>query len=360
MRVTSCAAAVAVVAGLLLASGAQAADLSPELKKVVEAANKEKTLRLSWGASTLDGANGVKIISEAMRKAFGTNLDFKYSPSTGSMSTVGSRILTEAKAGRPAHTDVFISATTFAARFADDGLYQAVDWKPLLPGRITDDMVEADGTLIRFVSFVAGVTYNTKLIPNPPNTVEGWLRPDLKGKIATSPAVAGFDVLAASDFWGREKALDFSRRFSAQLGGIMRCGEMNRIASGEFQALMFDCGANDTIQMKASGAPVDQIVPLDFVQLRFFHLGVPKNSENPNAAKAFITFMLTQEGQRLAWQLWGTDLHSLEGTETKKQVDALRAQGATPRALDVKWTKEHPEINEAREQILKILRVSER
>lgn len=358
LRKTCVLAAAFAVA--IFAHQSMAADVSPELAKLVEAANKEGTLRLVWSGSTLGGSAGAKRAEEEMRKKFGTTFAVKFAPGAGSMGEVGATILAEQKASRPSHTDIYLGPTTFVARFADAGMFQSADWGALLPGRATPEIVEANGGAVRVVSFVAGITYNTKLLPNPPTTVEGWLAPNLKGKLATTTAAAGLDVLAANDFWGEEKTLAFAAKLSDHLAGVMRCGETNRISSGEYWALIFDCGGSDAMLAKATGAPVDQAMATDFVQIRFFYMGVPKNSASPNAAKVFISYMLSPEGQKLAWDTWGGDLHSFSESNIRKPLEALKEKGATPRVLDIKWTNEHPETGAAREKILKVLRAAER
>lgn len=348
-------AAFAIVVGLLTALHPAAAELSPALAQAVAAANQEGSLKLIWAGNTLGGAAGAKRAEEGMRKAFGTTFSVRFAPSAGAMDVVGSAILAELKADRKAGSDIYLGPTTFVARFAEAGMFQSVDWPALLPGRITPDMVEANGEAIRFVSFVAGITYNNKLLPAPPKTVEGWLDPTLKGKLASTPSAAGFDVLAASDFWGEEKTLDFTEKFSNQIAGLIRCGNTSALASGEFWALMFDCGGSDALLAKATGAPIDQVVATDFVQICFFYMGVPKNAGSPNAAKVFIAYMMTPEGQNLAWNTWREDLHTFPELNIGKQVDALRQAGANPRVLDIKWTNNHPETGVARPKILKLL-----
>jgi ABC-type Fe3+ transport system substrate-binding protein len=338
----------------------KAAEISPELAKTIAAANQEGTLKLIWSGSTLGGSAGAKRAEDEMRKMFGTTFSIKFAPGAASMAEVGTGILAEQKANRPASTDIYLGPTTFIARFADAGMFQSADWTALLPGRITPEIVEANGGAVRISSYVAGITYNTKLLPNPPTTVEGWLAPELKGKLATTTAAAGLDVLSANDFWGEQKTLAFASRLSDHLAGVMRCGETSRLSSGEFWALIFDCGGSDAYMAKVKGAPVDQIIASDFAQVRFFYMGVPKNAASANAAKVFITYMLTPEGQKFAWDTQGTDLHSFAESNTRKPLDALRAKGATPRVLDVKWTNEHPETGPAREKILKTLRAAER
>lgn len=338
-----------------VAAQAGAAELSSALADAVAAANKEGTLRLVWSPETLGGERGAKRAEAEMRTAFGTRFSVKFTPGSGSMSVVGSKVLAELRAGQPASTDVYIGATTFAAHFAQEGLFQPVDWPALIPGRITPDMAEANGAVIRFVSFVAGITYNTNLLPQPPRTVEGWLDRSLKGKIASTPAGAGLDVLAASDFWGEQRTLAFTKKLSTQIAGIVRCGETDRLASGEFWALMFDCGGSDAWRAKAAGAPIDQVVPTDFVQLRFFYLGIPRNAPDPNVAKVFIAYLMSPDGQKFSWDTWREDLHTFPESHVGQQLAALRAAGATPRVLDIDWTNRHPETGAAREKILKLL-----
>ena len=38
-----------------------------------------------------------------------------------------------------------------------------------------------------------------------PTTLADFLRPEWKGKIASTPYSAGFDVLYAADVWGKER-----------------------------------------------------------------------------------------------------------------------------------------------------------
>ena len=349
--------AVPFGAALLLGTlpTAHAAELSPALTQAVAAANKEGTLKLVWSPETLGGTAGAKRAEAEMHAMFGTSFAIKFAPGAGSMAVVGSTVLAALKAGREASTDVYIGATTFAANFADAGMFQSVDYPALLPGRITPEIVEAKGGVIRFVSFIAGMTYNTALLPHPPQTVEAWLDPSLKGKIASTPAGAGLDVLAASDFWGEAKTLAFTEKFSTQIAGLIRCGDTDRLAAGEYLALMFDCGGSDAWRAKAAGAPIDQVVANDFVQLRFFYLGIPQNAPDPNAAKVFIAYLMTPAGQKFSWDTWKEDLHTFPGSYVGEQIDALKAAGATPRVLDLAWTDAHPEIPAAREKILKLL-----
>ena len=60
---------------------------------------------------------------------------------------------------------------------------------------------------------------------------------------------AGFDILAAKDVYGPEKAVAFAKEFSGQVAGLIRCDDNQRIASGEFLALLLDCGGTDIFKL---------------------------------------------------------------------------------------------------------------
>ena len=56
---------------------------------------------------------------------------------------------------------------------------------------------ELNGQIIRIVTGLSGATYNSQLAPMKPTRLEDFLRPEWKGKIASTPYSAGFDILSA-------------------------------------------------------------------------------------------------------------------------------------------------------------------
>jgi iron(III) transport system substrate-binding protein len=334
-----------------------AAQLSPEMTKTVAAANKEGKLSLTWSGTTLGGAAGAETLEQAMNKMFGTKLDIQFAAGP-SMGRVGERLVTELKAGTKASADVHLGSDRYAADFAKIGLYHKVPWTELLPGRITPDLVQGDGTVVPLATYVQGITYNTRMLPNPPKTLAEVLKPEFKGKFAANGNATGFEILADKDFWGKEKTVDYVKKFTSHVAGLMRCGDTNRVASGEFAAFLIDCGAGDALTAKAKGAPVDHIIPRDYAAMSYFYMGVPRHAANPNAAKVFISFMLTPEGQKMTWGLWQNDLHKFPGSQAAKRLEALTKDGITPKELPFSWALEHPEAEVAREEFVNILRAA--
>jgi hypothetical protein len=119
--------------------------------------------------------------------------------------------------------------------------------------------------------------------------------------------------------------VDFTRKLSKQIGGLMRCGEVERITSGEFIMLAFTCGGNDVNVAKRTGAPVGHSVMEEGTVLHMRYAGVPKNSRSPNAGALLIHYLMSAEGQELLWRIDGLDLHLFSGSQTKRELDRVRA-----------------------------------
>jgi len=233
-------------------------------------------------------------------------------------------------------------------------MFEPFDWNKYLPAG-TPAITELDNKLVRIVTGLSGVTYNSALAPSTPTTLADFLKPEWKGKIASTPYAASFDVLLADDVWGKEKTIAYVRQLSTQVTGLIRCGEAERIATGEYLALVMDCTGQDALQWQDKGAPLAQMMPLDAAQERYYYLAVPKNSQHPNAAKLYTLFILTSEGQKLAYDTWKTDLHLLPGSHMGKMVADAEKAGVKFKEVTVEWWLRHPEIDTEKSELIKIL-----
>lgn len=334
--------------------GPSRAEFSPEMQKAIAGAKSEGKLSLIWSATTLGGAAGAKRFEDGINKMFGTNIRITFTPGP-SMPGVGNQIAAEKQAGRKASVDVYLAYSRTIALLHKYDLFEPVDWKGLLPGRITDENVEDNGAVIKAVTALPGILYNTQLVPAKPTALTDFLKPEWKGKFASTPYAANFDILAAKDGWGAERAVDYAKKFSAQLAGLIRCDDGGRIASGEFLALVMTCTGNEGIALQEKGAPVAHVQPRDFVIKSFFYFGIPRNAENPNAAKLFITYAMTPEGQALMWEVWQSDLHLFAGSHTGKTVEeSERAYGVKLKNLDIAWQLANSDTQETWDSIVKI------
>jgi iron(III) transport system substrate-binding protein len=269
------------------------------------------------------------------------------------MPAMGNKIATLLAAGQPSVSDVYVAYVRTMGVLAPKKMFHAADWKAL---GVPESAIEADGTMVKLVTALPGILYNTRVVPHKPESLADFLKPEWKGKIASTPYAANYDMLAANDVWGPEKALDFTRKVSTQLAGLIRCNENERIASGEFVAYFVTCTGNDADDLIKKGAPLAQVVAKDFAVVGYFYLAVPKNAPHPNAAKLFTAYALSPEGQKLVYDQWGSDLDLLPGSQTKAKTAALEAQyGKKLQRFDVAWEEANTAGNKAWDEIVKIL-----
>jgi ABC-type Fe3+ transport system substrate-binding protein len=347
-----CAFAGATI--MLGTTHARAEEMNAALKELAAAANKEGTLTLSWSGSTFAGIQGAARFQAAMNKQFGTNIKVNFLPGAD-MARIVNTLATEYTAGQKASVDIALGAAPQIVPVLKVNYFESVDWKKYLPGRITDDMIEWNGQLLRIVTGLSGATYNSSLAPMKPTTLEDFLKPQWKGKIASTPYAAGFDVLLADDVWGKDKTYTFVRALSQQITGLIRCGEAERIATGEYLALVMDCTGQDALQWQEKGAPVGQMMPLDAAQQRYYYFAIPKHAQHPNAAKLYSLFTMTEEGQKLSYDTWKTDLHFLPNSKMGKMVDDYKKLNVKFKEVTVQWYSQHPEIDAAKSELIKIL-----
>ena len=312
-----------VMAQAILPVAAQ--ELRGPIKELAAAADKEGTLNLSWSQSTLGGSQGAARIEAAMNKMFGTNIHIDFVPGPD-MARIFNQVATEYSAGQKSHVDLLVGAAAQIAPVVKLDMFQSFDWSKYLPAG-TPPITELDNKIVRIVTGLSGVTYNSALAPSTPKTLADFLKPEWKGKIASTPYAASFDVLLADDVWGKAKTIAYVRRLSKQIAGLIRCGEAERIATGEYLALVMDCTGQDALQWQDKGAPLAQMMPLDAAQERYYYIAVPKNSQHPNAARLFALFILTPEGQKLAYDTWKTDLNVLPDSHMGKMVADCREEG---------------------------------
>lgn len=337
------------------ASAASAADMSPALQDLIKKAQAEGKLHLSWSQSTLSGAKGARAAETAMNKLFGTNIKISFSPGR-SMAAMSGKIRAEAAAGQPATSDIYLGSAPFVLPLIKRKVGMAFPYTKMLPGRITAAMVEGDGTAVRFATGFGGVTYNTKLAPYKPTKITDFLKPEWKGIIASTPYAASFDTLTANGVWGPEKTQDYVRKLAKNIRGLIRCGEGERIATGEIVALVMDCHDHDANAWAARGAPVAQALFPEAAIKRQFYLVVPKNSANKHAAALFAVFMLSEEGQKHAHKTWLMDSDLFAGSNAHKKTAALVAKGAKFAEGSVAFSAAHPEINKLKKTLVKILK----
>lgn len=352
-------------AGLLLALGLQPphafGQSSPTLAQVIEGAKKEDTLRAQWSSTTLAGSKGLQRIVDAMNKKYGTNVKASFTPGPN-MQGMMTKIAREAAAGQAASSDVYFGNPQSMLQAMDANVLKPYDWRALferpLPAGPDFDPIAPDGIGVAMASTLVGVTYNSDLVKGDdiPKNLADTLDPKWKGKIASTPYAAGLREFAMPELLGKEHMVEFTKKLSKQIAGLMRCGELDRITSGEFLMLVLSCGDQDVTLLQRSGVPVGYALMDDATISHTRYAGVPKNSHSPNSAALFIAYLHTPEGQKLLWDIDAYDLHLYPESHQKKALDQARAKGAKIVISSPQWLGKNKDYQETQALLEKILR----
>lgn len=210
-----------------------------------------------------------------------------------------SRILTEAKAGKT-FFDVVHGTGEIVLPLMDMNLLApyASPERKIIP----DDLKDKQGywTSVYVNSVVLG--YNTQLTKGQPlpRTYEDLLQPRWKGrKISIDSTYVTF-LQGLMSAWGKEKALDYLKKLADQEPVVMR-GSTVRVqlaAAGEFPLVI--AYANIIQNITEKGAPIDWL-PLEPAVISVNTVMAGAKASHPNAAKLFIDFTLSKDGQEKLW-----------------------------------------------------------
>lgn len=257
---------------------------------LIEGAKKEGQLTL-YSSMTVDQA-------QKLNDAFRAKYPFLQ---INMFRAVGERlltkILTEAQAGR-FEFDVVQSAETqgyFLKKRNLLGRYQSPEVKNLQKG-----FADPEGYWAAIYMMPNVIAYNTRMIKRNevPVTDEELLNPKWRGKIGmdgTKPEWFSWKLKRM----GQEKGLVYMKKLGAQdfrlYSGLTIITGL--LAAGEFP-LVLNTYIHNAEDAKRKGAPVDWVAQ-EPVFTKFQPIGVGAKAPHPNAAKLFVDFMLSDEGQKI-------------------------------------------------------------
>ncbi|MGH7198139.1 MAG: ABC transporter substrate-binding protein, partial [Candidatus Omnitrophota bacterium] len=226
------------------------------------------------------------------------------------------RIMAERRAG------VYVADIVHLGAGSGSGLASAGALDPLEPYMILPEVLDQskwfegrhyfadkDGKyLFKYASNPGSdISYNTKLV-NPDNIKSYWdlLDPKWKGKIVTYDPGARGSRLFSYFYYNPELGPRYLRRLFGEMELIAsrdRRQMTDWLASGKFAIALRTAPDASTLDgAKAQGLPVNWFVPGHFKEAVAVsggpaHIGVVNRPPHPNAAKLFINWFLSREGQ---------------------------------------------------------------
>jgi len=335
-----CAAAVISVGFSCAAQSASPYHEPSNLTQLIRAAAKEGGLDIAW-ADTYGGAEGARAIQAGILRKYHVALEIRYSPVANGAAMQG-HIAEEVRAGQPASSDVLFHVRDAALAAAA----QPADFRKYVPG-LPESLMYFDKRAVVVATAIESFIYNTQQIPpaNVPKSFADLLKPEWKGKIASSPYQGLFgNYLGLAEVMGHDCMICFYQRFSQQVAGLMTCAETDRVAGGEFLIFGLDCGDHQTRLAQRQGQPLGIIHPREGTAISSYAPGIPLTAAHPAAARLFIAFLLSREGQDILWDVMAADNAGLPGSRVAKIIADERRKGV--RFISTfGLTNEHPELS---------------
>jgi iron(III) transport system substrate-binding protein len=285
--------------------GSFGSTLSAADPKVIEAAKKEG--ELGWW-STIAQDQSQKIIDEFMKLYPFIKANYWRSGSVG----IHNKVLIEARAGRTSW-DV-VSQTT--PEFIHDLKQRRVIAPYNSPERrhFSNDLKDQDGYWTGTYALPTGLGFNTQQVKREevPKSYQDLLNPKWKGKKISVDDESYEFLVGLMQAWGRSAAIDYFKKLAAQEPMVGR-GNSQRtqlLAAGEFPLAI---SYTHTVEWSRSQGNSVDWVNLEPVVIKFDGIMLGSKAPHPNAAKLFIDFILSQQGQALLQSFSRVTLR--EGTE---------------------------------------------
>jgi iron(III) transport system substrate-binding protein len=238
----------------------------------------------------------VRPLVDAFQKKYGITVNYVRANS----SDVALRIEQEARGGQHL-ADVF-DGTGTTPPLKRDNLVLA--WVPDFTRSWSKEVTDPDFYWVATNYFVNNVAINTDLVP-PAEEPRQWsdlLDPKWRGKMAwgssqSSSAGPGFIGLMLKDY-GQEKGMAFIQAMAKQnIAGFPVAARqiLDQVIAGEYAVGLMTFNHHSVISAKL-GAPVKWL-PFSPSLITVNTVSVLKDAPHPNAAKLFVDFMMSDEGQ---------------------------------------------------------------
>ncbi|MBI4334013.1 MAG: extracellular solute-binding protein [Chloroflexi bacterium] len=279
-----------------------------EWDKAVQEAKKEGKISAyaNWPPETQTA------IRKAVKEKFG--LEIEFTPGGGSEHTV--KIVSERRAGLYLVDVISQGASYILSDMKPAGIVASVEPMLILP-EVTDakawtggnPFLDRDKLVIPFsASFNSYLGYNTELVKKGEiGSYQDLLDPKWKGKIVmrdpTGPGSGNAWVGFLTTLWGLDKTKDYLRQFVKQEPVLSRDLRLiaESVAKGKY-SLAVGPYPPGWLELEQLGAPVTLGRVKDGLSVTAGGgcLSLPSGQlPHPNAAKVFINWLLTKEGQAL-------------------------------------------------------------
>jgi iron(III) transport system substrate-binding protein len=328
-----------------------------EWDRTVQAAKKEGRLSLYL----YQGEGELSAFAQLFQKKYP---EIKVVTTPGRGNTLAPRIMAERRAGKYL-VDAYISGVTTAYEvFYRAKILDSVRAALILPEVIDESKwwlgkhqyVDPENQYIFVYIGNIGeyVSYHTKSVEaGEIRSYWDFLHPKWKGKILSrDPKISGSQRIGLRMFYHTpELGAEFIRRLYGEMD-VTITQEIRQatdwLGAGKF-AICFFC--SEILKAKGQGVPVDEFRTAQWKEIRAISAGnmgsvaLPSQPPHPNAARVFVNWLLSREGQIALQRTTNTPTNSEESMRMDIPKDMVRSE--VRRVDGVKyWLAEKPEFME--------------
>ncbi len=243
------------------------------------------------------------------------------------------KLLSELAGGKVTYDSATLSETQVPVALQAK-LVEMVDWRSL---GVHPQHVHPDGFGVNYRSQVFGNAYNRKLVPDNVGTKLTWddcANPKWKGKVAMDIRPRHLEILWQPQSWGRDRTLAHARQLAVNQAVFERSRDqaMGKLDLGEYPIL---CGAlfftyYDRMRSgraKDLGFTLSDPIPVSMGDVVF----VARGARYPNAAKLWIVWSLSEEGQGVLDEVEGSGSPVFPGTQAAKMIKGKKVINYEPK-----------------------------
>jgi iron(III) transport system substrate-binding protein len=309
-----------------------------EWEKTVQAAKKEGKLSLYL----FQGEGVLGAVAQLFQKKY-PEINVVVTPGRG--NTLAPRIMAERRAGKYL-VDAYISGVTTAYEvFYRAKILDSVRAALILPEVIDESKwwlgqhqyVDPENRYILVYVGNVGeyVSYHTRSVEaREIRSYWDFLNPKWKGKVLSrDPKISGSQRIGLRMFYHTpELGPEFIRRLYGEMD-ITITQEIRQatdwLAAGKF-AICFFC--SEILMAKGQGVPVDEFRTTQWKEVRAISAGnmgsvvLPSQPPNPNAARLFVNWLLSREGQMAFQRTANTPTNSEESMRVDIPKDMVRSE----------------------------------
>jgi iron(III) transport system substrate-binding protein len=308
-----------------------------EWERTVQAAKKEGALSLY----ILQGDGELGAVAQLFQKKY-PEINVVTTPGRG--NTLAPRVMAERRGGKYLVDAYMAGATTAYEVFYRAKILDSVRAALILPEVIDESKwwlgqhhyIDPENRYI-FVylgSVSQYVSYHSKSVEaGEIRSFADFLQPKWKGKILSrDPKISGSQRIGLRGFYHTpELGGEFIRRLYGEMD-VTLTQEIRQatdwLAHGKF-AICFFC--SEILKIKAQGLPVDEFRTAQWKESRVISAGnmgsviLPSNAPHPNAAKLFVNWLLSREGQTTLQRTVNTPYNSEESLRADVPKDMVRS-----------------------------------